>query len=63
MKNLSALIIASFLASSPAVQADDDRHRLSTSDRSTSQSTGDYLQGLIEAQARADGQREDDPQS
>lgn len=55
MKNLSALIIASFLASSPAVQADDDRHRLSTSDRSASKSTGDYLQGLIEAQARADG--------
>ncbi|MEB3733841.1 hypothetical protein ULF88_06140 [Halopseudomonas pachastrellae] len=30
MKNLSALIVASFLASSPVVQADDSRHRLST---------------------------------
>lgn len=54
MKNLSALIVASFLASSPAVQADDSRHRqLSPSDRTTSHSTADYFQDLIDAQAQA----------
>ena len=57
MKNLSALIVASFLASSPVVQADDSRHRLSTNDRLASQSTSDYLQGLIEAQAQANQAR------
>ena len=54
MKNLSALIVASFLASSPAIQADDNRQRLQqNSDRTASQSTADYLQELIEAQAYA----------
>ena len=61
MKNLSALIVASFLASSPVVQADDSRHRLSTNDRLASQSTSDYLQGLIEAQAQAN-RHEDEEQ-
>ncbi|WP_341707307.1 hypothetical protein [Halopseudomonas sp.] len=54
MKNLSALIVASFLASSPAVQADENRERLNSStDRTASQSTADYFQALIEAQAQA----------
>ncbi|GGE54539.1 hypothetical protein GCM10007421_31330 [Halopseudomonas oceani] len=62
MKNLSALIVASFLASSPAVQADDSRHRqLNASDRTTSQSTSDYFQDLIAAQAQANLDS-DDPQ-
>lgn len=60
MKNLSALIVASFLASSPAIQADDNRQRLQqNSDRTASQSTADYLQELIEAQARADTDTDD----
>ncbi len=53
MKNLSALIIASFLASSPAVQAEDNRQRMNTNDRASSHSTADYLQELAQAQARA----------
>ena len=60
MKNLSALIVASFLASSPAIQADDNRQRLQqNSDRTASQSTPDYLQELFEAQARADTDTDD----
>ena len=60
MNNLSALIVASFLASSPAIQADDNRQRLQqNSDRTASQSTADYLQELIEAQARADTDTDD----
>ncbi|WVM92265.1 hypothetical protein ULG90_21910 [Halopseudomonas pachastrellae] len=43
------------------MQADDSRHRLSTNDRLASQSTSDYLQGLIEAQAQAN-RHEDEEQ-
>ncbi|MEL0168705.1 MAG: hypothetical protein VW877_11330 [Pseudomonadaceae bacterium] len=54
MKNLSALIVASFLASTPLAQADDSRQRAhSPNDRTASQSTADYFQDLIEAQAQA----------
>ncbi|UJJ30438.1 hypothetical protein [Halopseudomonas maritima] len=60
MKNLSALIVASFLASTPLAQADDSRQRaLSANDRTTSQSTADYFQDLIEAQAQANLPAED----
>lgn len=64
MKNLSALIVASFLASSPAVQADDNRERLNNaSDRTTSHSTADYFQALIEAQAQANLSSKDQNQA